>query len=221
MTPPQSSTPLTPLTDKLFNSQADRVLGAADSWAEMLVLARGLERKLEALERANAGLREENFALAAGQCIVDKGGLTGDEGGTPYCAMKLRAERVEQQLAEAQKELGYKHAREKEITEFYERWPVGLDEVEASIAGHKRIIAALREQLAERSLDVALNVRHPKCHEAADAFWTYWRENGETHKHGYYESTWGAINRTLRLIGVVPHKWETPERAAGAGKGEE
>lgn len=34
-------------------------------------------------------------------------------------------------------------------------------------------------------------------HEAADAFWKYWEENGETHKHGYYESTWGAINAAL------------------------
>ncbi|MCO6444553.1 MAG: hypothetical protein J5J04_10775, partial [Anaerolineae bacterium] len=34
-------------------------------------------------------------------------------------------------------------------------------------------------------------------HEAADAFWRYWHENGETHKHGYYESTWGAINAAL------------------------
>lgn len=34
--------------------------------------------------------------------------------------------------------------------------------------------------------------------EAADAFWKYWRENGETHIHGYYESTWGAINQALR-----------------------
>jgi hypothetical protein len=30
-------------------------------------------------------------------------------------------------------------------------------------------------------------------HEACDAFWDYWEENGATHKHGYYESTWGAI----------------------------
>lgn len=37
---------------------------------------------------------------------------------------------------------------------------------------------------------------HP-THEAAEAFWRYWRENGETHKHGYYESTWGAINAAL------------------------
>lgn len=33
--------------------------------------------------------------------------------------------------------------------------------------------------------------------ESADAFWKFWRENGETHKHGYYESTWGAINAAL------------------------
>ncbi len=34
-------------------------------------------------------------------------------------------------------------------------------------------------------------------HHVADAFWKYWRENGETHKHGYYESTWGAIFAAL------------------------
>lgn len=34
-------------------------------------------------------------------------------------------------------------------------------------------------------------------HEVADAFWKHWRENGETHKHGYYESTWGAISKAL------------------------
>ena len=34
-------------------------------------------------------------------------------------------------------------------------------------------------------------------HEVADAFWDYWRENGETHKHGHYEATWGALNAAL------------------------
>lgn len=38
----------------------------------------------------------------------------------------------------------------------------------------------------------------PLSHEACDAFWKYWEENGETHKHGYYESTWGAINAYLK-----------------------
>lgn len=39
--------------------------------------------------------------------------------------------------------------------------------------------------------------------EAADAFWKFWRENGETHKHGYYESTWGAINAALNSTGQL------------------
>ena len=34
-------------------------------------------------------------------------------------------------------------------------------------------------------------------HHVADAFWKYWKENGETHKHGYYESTWGGILAAL------------------------
>jgi hypothetical protein len=41
------------------------------------------------------------------------------------------------------------------------------------------------------------NIKFTPTHEAADAFWKYWKENGETHKHGYYESTWGAINAAL------------------------
>lgn len=59
---------------------------------------------------------------------------------------------------------------------------------------------------------VALNVRHPDCHKAADAFWDYWRANGETHKHGYYESTWGAINRALIVVGVT--EWKPPQGAS-------
>jgi hypothetical protein len=46
--------------------------------------------------------------------------------------------------------------------------------------------------------DLRPHVRCPTTHEAADAFWQHWRENGETHKHGYYESTWGAINAALK-----------------------
>lgn len=41
-------------------------------------------------------------------------------------------------------------------------------------------------------------------HEAVDAFWKSWEENGETHKHGYYESTWMAINAALQASeGIV------------------
>ena len=61
---------------------------------------------------------------------------------------------------------------------------------------------------AESVCEMALNVKHPDCHKAADAFWQYWRENGETHKHGYYESTWGAINKAIRMVGVVKHNYE-------------
>lgn len=63
---------------------------------------------------------------------------------------------------------------------------------------------------------VALNTRHPDCHRAADAFWKYWKENGETHKHGYYESTWGAINRAIRMVGVAPHDYGQPERTTAS-----
>ena len=64
---------------------------------------------------------------------------------------------------------------------------------------------------------LALNVRHPDCHKAADAFWSYWNENGETHKRGYYESTWGAINRALRTVGVVEHAY-APAAPADCGE---
>lgn len=40
--------------------------------------------------------------------------------------------------------------------------------------------------------------------EAADAFWEYWEENGETQRHGYYEATWGAINAAIKVAGLAP-----------------
>lgn len=50
-----------------------------------------------------------------------------------------------------------------------------------------------------RALDAAgYRVVGPiNTHEVARAFWRHWSENGETHKHGHYESTWGAINAAL------------------------
>jgi len=39
-------------------------------------------------------------------------------------------------------------------------------------------------------------------HEAADAFWSHWRMCGEQMRHGYYESTWGAINAALAASGT-------------------
>ncbi len=41
------------------------------------------------------------------------------------------------------------------------------------------------------------NTKLPLSHEACDAFWEYWNDNGLTGKHGYYESTWGAIQAYL------------------------
>lgn len=73
----------------------------------------------------------------------------------------------------------------------------------ALIAAMKNALPDLLRALEARGEPVALNVRHPDGHKAADAFWKYWQENGETHKHGYYESTWGAINAALRMVGVV------------------
>ena len=54
-----------------------------------------------------------------------------------------------------------------------------------------------------RILEPAIN----PTEAAANAFWDYWKANGETHKHGYYESTWGAINNALRVSGVVMHDY--------------
>jgi len=70
--------------------------------------------------------------------------------------------------------------------------------------------------------DAVLEPAIKPTHEAANAFWNYWRENGETHKHGYYESTWGAINAALRTSGVVQHHYTAALATPPAsGKGEE
>lgn len=86
--------------------------------------------------------------------------------------------------------------------EYHLRYP-GMTEIEAQ---------ALADKINGGGLSIpkerlAMNVQHHDCHKAADAFWAYWKEYGETHKHGYYESTWGAINRALRTVGVVEHEY--------------
>lgn len=30
-----------------------------------------------------------------------------------------------------------------------------------------------------------------------------WKENGEPHKYGYYESTWMSVNAAMNEVGVV------------------
>jgi hypothetical protein len=54
----------------------------------------------------------------------------------------------------------------------------------------------------------------PLSHEACDALWKYWNENGETHKHGYYESTWGAVQAYMnRSVETKNQRAEKPEIA--------
>lgn len=78
-------------------------------------------------------------------------------------------------------------------------------EAASALVRMAREVERLRVGIPKERL--ALNVRHRDCHKAADAFWAYWKEYGETHKRGYYESTWGAINRALRAVGVVEHEY--------------
>ena len=71
---------------------------------------------------------------------------------------------------------------------------------EPPYVGWKGIGLKVREIITERDAALARVKRledAPMSHKAADAFWKYWRENGETGKHGYYEATWGAIRAAL------------------------
>jgi hypothetical protein len=61
----------------------------------------------------------------------------------------------------------------------------------------RRLVLPQSETVVESPWVITKKQAIEPTHEAADAFWKYWRENGETHKHGYYESTWGAINAAL------------------------
>lgn len=67
----------------------------------------------------------------------------------------------------------------------YERWQ------------HDRALLTSQETVFESPWVITKKQAIEPTHEAADAFWKYWRENGDMHKHGYYESTWGAINAAL------------------------
>ena len=69
----------------------------------------------ETAQRRILKLEAENFALAAGQCCEPEGGLTADEGGTPYCAMKRDRDRLlellEQECADIDKIVDAFHLR--------------------------------------------------------------------------------------------------------------
>lgn len=84
-----------------------------------------------------------------------------------------------------------------------------LDNLSKQELMHDDVLPFVAEQEAQPLSELALNVQHADCHKAAAAFWNYWEEFGETHKHGFYESTWGAINAAIRVVGVVPHVYGT------------
>lgn len=78
-----------------FLDDAERKLRELGAWDNSLqaVPAGAVRTLVENIRAAHshalaviAALERENFALAAGQCIVD-GGLCADEGGTPYCSL--------------------------------------------------------------------------------------------------------------------------------------
>ena len=85
------------------------------------------------------------------------------------------------------------------------------------VMAYKRALDALRRALDKQPQGEWQPVPPRACikptHEAANAFWLYWRENGETHKHGFYESTWGAINAAL-AHGWNPPRTDAPVQAA-------
>jgi hypothetical protein len=61
-----------------------------------------MRKLIEALQWENARLRAENFSLAAWQCEFTDGktGLVAGEGGSTYCAMAKRVERLRTTLEE-------------------------------------------------------------------------------------------------------------------------
>ena len=73
------------------------------------------------------------------------------------------------------------------------------------------LLRLVEERMAQQDLPI---VRHDfithsgwairPTNEGADAFWKRWSENGQTHRHGYYESTWGAINAALNASIPAP-----------------
>lgn len=95
---------------------------------------------------------------------------------------------------------GLAHVPRKDAMKFVEI----LSDIAVDIVTRDDEIAKLREQLT------GMIVWEPtrKCVKpeaaVADAFWKYWRENGETHVHGYYESTWGAINAAINAQSIDP-----------------
>ena len=77
-------------------------------------------------------LRAENFALAAGQCIV-KDGLLGDEGGSPYCRIQRENEKLRAALETLRD--AYLHERNGEEVSSDDVWLGNL--VRSALEGRK------------------------------------------------------------------------------------
>jgi hypothetical protein len=83
-----------------------------------------------------------------------------------------------------------------------EKWAAILDAIEwLQRIGREWSAEQIRAAITPPWVETKACIRPTR--EAADAFWKYWHENGETHKHGYYESTWGAINAALNSTGQL------------------
>ena len=55
-------------------------------------------------------------------------------------------------------------------------------------------------------------------HHVAKAFWDTWEENGETHKHGFYESTWMALRAAMDASGITAENESLRSRLSGMEK---
>ena len=179
------------------------------------VIFQDLLDHIAALEGENARLRDGD--PCAREC----------EGMAYRIDSRMQRQRAEKAEAELKKETELKNAYYNEAHEGWRKFrhaeanrEATLEHICAAIidlgfaTGHADTIreavdewaAQCKELKAERDelrCRPYLDITKPNCHEAADAFWDYWRENGETHKHGYYESTWGAINAALQCVGVT------------------
>ena len=99
-------------------------------------------------------LEGENFTLAAGQCLFDDGtGLTGDEGGTPYCAMKAARQSAEAKLEAVKEALAW---------------------ARAEINGQARYTTPEQRQACIDRLDEALSEDAPVTSNAEAAYGAMW-----------------------------------------------
>ena len=84
---------------KVEDGEVEEALGWLD---KPQLYPSGRIKKIAALVRQlYAALKEaerENATLAAGQCVIGKGGLTNDDYGNQFCAMERRAQAAEAKL---------------------------------------------------------------------------------------------------------------------------